>query len=56
MGRTGAKVGLLAELRLRERQMGTTWSARADMHIEYIAPALESTPARVTSLEKNRDL
>lgn len=56
MGRTGAKVGLLAELRSREGQMGTTWSAREDMHIEYIAPADESTPARVTSLEEYRDL
>jgi len=56
MGRTGVKVGLLAELRLRERQMCTTWSAHADMHIEYVAPADQSRPARVTSLEKNRDL
>src|SRR5689334_9031635 len=27
-----SKVGLLAELRLREKQMGTTWAARQDMH------------------------
>ena len=27
----GAKVGLWAELRLREKQLGTTWSARQDI-------------------------
>ena len=52
----GAKVGLLAELRFREKQMGTTWSARQDMRIRYISPVNESTPARVTSLEEYRDL
>jgi hypothetical protein len=53
----GAKVGLLAELRFREKQMGTTWSARQDMHIRYIAPAdPDVSPAAVTSLEEYRDL
>ena len=51
----GAKVGLLAELRFREKQMGTTWSARQDMHIRYTAPPEESTPASMTSLEQYRD-
>lgn len=52
----GAKVGLLAELRLREKTMGTTWGARQDLRIRYIEPADESTPARLTSLEEYRDL
>lgn len=50
------KVGLLAELRFREKQMGTTWSARQDMRIRYIAPVDECPPASVTSLEDYRDL
>jgi hypothetical protein len=51
-----AKVGLLAELRLREKAMGTTWGARQDLRIRYIEPADESTPVRLTSLEEYRDL
>ena len=53
----GAKVGLLAELRIREKTMGTTWSARQDMRIKYIALAdFAVRPAIVTSLEEYRDL
>jgi hypothetical protein len=53
----GAKVGLFAELRLRERQMGTTWSARQDMRIRYIEPTPETAePASVSSLHQYRDL
>ena len=52
----GAKVGLMAELRLREKTMGTTWAARQDMHIRYVAPADERPPASVTDLEDYRDL
>jgi hypothetical protein len=51
-----AKGGLLAELRFREKQMGTTWSARQDMHIRYIDPVDEPAPAGVISLEQYRDL
>jgi hypothetical protein len=52
-----AKVGLLAELRFREKVMGTTWSARQDMHIRYVEPAdVAAHPATVTSLEQYRDL
>ena len=51
-----AKVGLLAELRLREKTTGTTWGARQDLRIRYIEPTDESTPARLTSLEEHRDL
>ena len=51
-----AKVGLLAELRFREKQMGTTWSARQDMRIRYVAPADAPAPAGVTNLEDYRDL
>jgi hypothetical protein len=55
--REGAKVGLLAELRFREKAMGTTWTARQDMRIRYIAPAEnDMPPATVTSLEEYRDL
>jgi hypothetical protein len=53
----GAKIGLLAELRFREKQMGTTWSARQDMRIRYVAPADAGVPpATITSLEQYRDL
>ena len=53
-----AKVGLLTELRFREKQMGTTWSARQDMHIRYVPPSDPDTPpaATVTRLEEYRDL
>jgi hypothetical protein len=51
-----AKVGVLAELRFREKQMGTTWSAHQDMRIRYVEPAEEPVPAGVTSLEEYRDL
>jgi hypothetical protein len=51
-----AKVGLFAELRIREKQMGTTWSARQDMRIRYVDPAEEPVRAGVTSLEEYRDL
>jgi len=33
-----AKVGLLTELRYRQKAMGTTWAARQDMHIRYTEP------------------
>jgi hypothetical protein len=53
----GAKVGLLSELRFREKQMGTTWSARQDMRIKYIPHADVVAPsATVTSLDEYRDL
>jgi len=51
-----AKVGLIAELRLREKTMGTTWAARQDMRIRYVAPPSESEPASVTNMERYRDL
>jgi hypothetical protein len=44
-----------AELRLRERVMGTTYDARMAMRIRYVDPA--STPsAPVVSLDNFRDL
>jgi hypothetical protein len=51
-----AKVGLLAELRFREKQMGTTWSARQDMRIRYVPPAAEPVLASVFAVDQFRDL
>jgi hypothetical protein len=51
-----AKVGVFAELRLREKQMVTTWSARQDMRIRYVEPADVPSPAAVASFEGYRDL
>jgi hypothetical protein len=51
-----AKLGVFAELRFREKQMGTTWSARQDMRIRYIEPADVPSAAVVASLEDYRDL
>jgi hypothetical protein len=50
------KVGAMAELRLREKTMGTTWAALQDMRIRYIAPVEECLPTHVTRLEDYRDL
>lgn len=52
----GAKVGLASELRFREKQMGTTWSARQDMRIRYVEPIDVPVCAAVGSLEDYRDL
>jgi hypothetical protein len=52
----GAKVGVFAELRFREKQMGTTWSARQDMRIRYTEAVETPTPAAVASLDDYRDL
>ena len=41
----------LRRTELRDMQMGTTWSARQDMHIRYMAAADEPARAGVTSLE-----
>ena len=51
-----AKVGVLAELRFGEKQLDTTWSARQDMRIRYIAPDDFAPVATVTSLEPYRNL
>jgi hypothetical protein len=51
-----SKVGVFAELRLREKQMATTWSARQDMRIRYVEPADVPSPSAVASLEDYRDL
>jgi hypothetical protein len=51
----GSKVSLWAELRLREKQLGTTWSARQDMRIRYTEPS-SSPPATVSKLDDYRDL
>jgi hypothetical protein len=52
-----AKVGLLAELRFREKQLGTTWSARQDMRITYVEPVKsDSQPGAVTNLLDYRNL
>jgi hypothetical protein len=51
----GAKVSLWAELRLREKQLGTTWSARQDMRIHYTEPS-SSPPATVSKLDDYRNL
>lgn len=50
------KVGVLAELRLREKQMGTTWSARQDMRMRYVVAADEPAPTAVARLDEYRDL
>jgi hypothetical protein len=51
----GVKVGLWAELRLREKQLGTTWSSRQNLRIRYMDPST-SPPATVTQLDIYRDL
>jgi hypothetical protein len=51
-----AKIGLFAELRFREKQMGTTWSARQDMRLRYVEATEVPTPAAVASLEDYRNL
>jgi hypothetical protein len=51
----GAKVSLWAELRLWEKQLGTTWSARQDMRIRYTEPS-SSPPATVSKLDDYRNL
>jgi hypothetical protein len=51
----GARVGLLTEIRYREKVMGTTWSSRQDMRIMYAQPS-SSTPASVSTLDDYRDL
>jgi hypothetical protein len=51
----GAKIGLLTELRYREKVMGTTWSARQDLRIRYTEPS-SSPPASVSTLDDYRDL
>ena len=48
------KVSVLAELRLRETVMGTTWSARQDMRIRYTEPS--SATASVSKPDGYRDL
>jgi hypothetical protein len=50
------KIGLLAEIRYREKVMGTTWSARQDMRIRYESPTESQSPACVTSPDEYRDL
>lgn len=54
----GAKGGLLAELRYREKIMGTTWSARQDMRISYTVAAQQkpSPPSDVAILDRYREL
>jgi hypothetical protein len=51
----GAKVGLWTELRYREKQLGTCWSARQDMRIRYTEPS-NAAPASVSKLDDYRDL
>jgi hypothetical protein len=50
-----ARVGLLTELRYREKVLGTTWSARQDMRLRYTEPSI-ATPAPVSKLDDYRDL
>lgn len=53
----GVKVGVLSELRLREKQKGTTWSVRSDMRIRYVTRVDMSDPsASLTSLDQFRHL
>lgn len=53
----GARASLWAELRTREKVMGTTWSARQDMCIRYVEPAaVQAKSAGVTVLEDYRNL
>jgi len=51
----GAKVGLLTEVRYREKMLGTTWSARQDMRIRDTQPA-SAAPDSVTRLDDYRNL
>ncbi|KUH73661.1 hypothetical protein AU184_07275 [Mycolicibacterium novocastrense] len=47
-----AKVGILTELRFREKTMGTTWNARRDMRIRYTTPVDAAMSDTVTRFEK----
>jgi hypothetical protein len=38
------------ELRVREKQMGTTMDARRDLRIRYVAPVEESAPTEIPSM------
>jgi hypothetical protein len=49
------KIGLLTELRYREKVLATTWSARQDQRLRYIQPE-SSPPASVSALDDYRDL
>lgn len=51
----GAKIGLLTELRYREKAMGTTYAARMDLRIRYTQPS-SSPPATVSVLDGFRQL
>ena len=46
---------LLAELRNREKTMGTTWDARRALRLNYVEPG-KTAPAVVTSLDDYRAL
>lgn len=57
MKRESYNGGLFAKLRFREKQIGTTWSARQDMRIRYVPPVDEVTALGATlSLAEYRDL
>jgi hypothetical protein len=47
---TGGPIGLAAELRNREKGLGTTIDSRRDLRIRYTEPA-SSPPAGVTNLD-----
>ena len=53
----GARVGLLTELRYREKVMGTTWSARQDLRLRYVKPTVaQGDSASVTTIDLYRNL
>jgi hypothetical protein len=52
----GGAIGWAAELRYREKVMGTTWDARRSAGIRYVPSAAADTPAGVVPLDSHRDL
>lgn len=52
----GGEIGAAAELRNREKVMGTTWDSRRQLRILYVDPAKTGKPTAVKALDDYRDL
>ena len=44
----------MAELRMREKTLGTTWEARRDLRIRYVEPEVEVVPLAVVDIDDRR--
>lgn len=51
----GSSISLIAEIRAREKQMGTTLDSRRDLRIRYIEPEVEK-PKLAVVMDDYRDL